>query len=297
MLDPSPDKDSVAADNARVIALGCVVTWARAQEAWPRAPGSDILAALSAASRERPGKILVISDGLANDGDFDLNRNGFDVDPAALADSLRRANALDENLNGVEVVWTNLAESTVKIPQAVRASLRELWTFVLTAAGAKVTFDSRTAGAWAPPTDLPKDEVSIPAVRHEALPSGCGAQYVVPAALLFTPDSAVLQAGTDAVLRGVADELSPHRDWTAMVSGHTANYGTAQGRMRLSVERAEAVADALVRLGVARAQLSTRGYGATMPAVPEFRGGVHDTAAAAHNRRVVIEINATGCVR
>jgi outer membrane protein OmpA-like peptidoglycan-associated protein len=81
----------------------------------------------------------------------------------------------------------------------------------------------------------------------------------------------------------------------ATISGHTAAYGTDAYRHDLSVHRAEAVAQALESSGVAAGRLHAFGYGSTKPAVNEFPNGVHDPAAAAENRRVVIEIMHSGC--
>jgi outer membrane protein OmpA-like peptidoglycan-associated protein len=63
----------------------------------------------------------------------------------------------------------------------------------------------------------------------------------------------------------------------------------------LSVQRAGAVRDFLAGAGIDRSRLAADGVGATQPAVPEIVGGRHDLAAAAKNRRVVIEIGPGGC--
>jgi outer membrane protein OmpA-like peptidoglycan-associated protein len=288
-LDPRPGEDSPAADNARAIALQCVAGWAR--EAVPVAEGSAILEALAAASREHPSQILVVSDGLANSGAIDLNTVGFDVEPAELAAALRTADALDPQLAEMTIVWAGIAESSVPLPQAARNSLLALWQELLGAAGAEVTFDSRTAPATGPaPDGLPADPVEIPEVSSVALP--CGTEVVVPAALLFAPDSADLVDEADALLQDPARQLADNPNWTAEVSGHTANYGTPAGRQRLSTERARVVEAALIRLGARDAQVNARGYGATRPREPETPD---NPGGAAANRRVEIAIHIPGC--
>jgi outer membrane protein OmpA-like peptidoglycan-associated protein len=117
----------------------------------------------------------------------------------------------------------------------------------------------------------------------------------VPAALLFTPGSARLQPGSEDLLRQVAADLVARPAWAATVTGHTAEYGTAESRLTLSRRRAEAVVTALTTLQVPASRLTAAGVGSREPAVPEFTGGRHDEAAAAKNRRVVIEMGAKGC--
>jgi outer membrane protein OmpA-like peptidoglycan-associated protein len=69
------------------------------------------------------------------------------------------------------------------------------------------------------------------------------------------------------------------------VEGHTDGRGSADGNMRLSRARAEAVCDALAALGVPRARLLAEGLGETRPIAP-------DTTAEgrAQNRRIEIRV-------
>jgi outer membrane protein OmpA-like peptidoglycan-associated protein len=295
-LDPAPGKLAQTAINARAIALDCVDVWSREQGTQPTAPGSDILSALTAASQEQPTRILVESDGLANSGEFDLNRDGFDADPTRLAGELAASGSFAPTLKGRTVLWAGLGRSGKAIAPSLTVSLQNLWTALLTKAGAKATFDSRAGGqSPAQSADLPADEVDIPNPTRRT--TSCGEQIVVPASLLFSPGSATLQQDTDAVLQQAADSLTAHPDWNAVIEGHTANYDTAAGRMVLSQRRARAVVDAIKQMNIDGARLIPEGYGATKPAVKEFVGGKHDEAAATKNRRVVIELGPKGCVR
>jgi outer membrane protein OmpA-like peptidoglycan-associated protein len=82
----------------------------------------------------------------------------------------------------------------------------------------------------------------------------------------FYPDSTVMLPGEQEKLNRIAEILKRYSDRDIMVSGHTALAGTADGRMRLSVERAQAVADHLLSKNVRSAdRIVIRGYGAEKP--------------------------------
>lgn len=102
----------------------------------------------------------------------------------------------------------------------------------------------------------------------------------------FKPDSAILMDSEKDKLRKLADILNQFPDNDLMVSGHTALAGTAGARLQLSQERARAVAEFLVQLGVRHAhQIFTQGFGAEKPIAPNTT-----EAGKARNRRVEITI-------
>jgi outer membrane protein OmpA-like peptidoglycan-associated protein len=102
----------------------------------------------------------------------------------------------------------------------------------------------------------------------------------------FLADSAVLMESEKAKLRRLAEILSQFPDNDLLVSGHTAVAGTSQGQQKLSEERARAVADYLVSLGVRDAyHVFTRGFGSTKPIAPNTT-----PSGMEKNRRVEITI-------
>lgn len=68
-------------------------------------------------------------------------------------------------------------------------------------------------------------------------------------------------------LAGIAEAIS-EGDLSVLIAGHTDSDNTDEYNMRLSEERAQAVYDYLVDLGVPPSLLSTEGYGENRPAVP-----------------------------
>lgn len=102
----------------------------------------------------------------------------------------------------------------------------------------------------------------------------------------FSADSAQLATSELDKLKTIADALAalPGRD--ILVSGHTALAGTATARQKLSVERAKAVAEELIRLGARKPEaITVVGYGAEKPVADN---GTEE--GMARNRRVEITI-------
>jgi outer membrane protein OmpA-like peptidoglycan-associated protein len=82
----------------------------------------------------------------------------------------------------------------------------------------------------------------------------------------FEADSAVLLPGERAKLDKIGEILRAYQDRDIMVGGHTALAGTAEGRRRLSRERAAAAADYLIGKGVrAPDRTIVQGFGAEQP--------------------------------
>jgi outer membrane protein OmpA-like peptidoglycan-associated protein len=105
-------------------------------------------------------------------------------------------------------------------------------------------------------------------------------------AVQFAPDSPELLPAEKAKLDSIGEILKRYPDRDILIAGHTALAGTASGRQELSVQRAAAAADYLIRRGVRSGdRVVVRGYGADQPvadnAVPEGRE---------RNRRVEITI-------
>lgn len=122
-------------------------------------------------------------------------------------------------------------------------------------------------------------------VEIEDVPSG---MQITVNDLKFEADSAKLLSDETPRIKALAEQLKmATRDngFTILIEGHTADVGKPVGQMNLSIERANAIVEALVEQGVKRELLSTRGFGGTVPvgdnSTPEGR---------ALNRRVEIKV-------
>jgi outer membrane protein OmpA-like peptidoglycan-associated protein len=102
----------------------------------------------------------------------------------------------------------------------------------------------------------------------------------------FRTDSAEILPDSMGLIEELADVLKKRPEIKRVeVQGHTDDTGTPVYNQRLSQNRAQAVVDALVRLGTEPTRLEAKGYGQDKPVVPN----VND-ANRAKNRRVQIII-------
>ncbi len=103
--------------------------------------------------------------------------------------------------------------------------------------------------------------------------------------LEFETGKAVIRSSSFATLDKVADLLNKKTDWKLRISGHTDDVGNDNSNMKLSENRAKAVANYMQNKGIAPSRLVTEWYGETKPiadnTTPEGR---------AKNRRVNMEV-------
>ncbi|MFC1482434.1 OmpA family protein, partial [Myxococcota bacterium] len=102
----------------------------------------------------------------------------------------------------------------------------------------------------------------------------------------FRPRSIRIPKRSESFLREVAKVMKQHQRITLVeVQGHANDYRTAKADQRLSLRRARAVRDHLIRLDVAPARLVAKGYGRTRPMT---KG--RTASERARNRRVMFRI-------
>ncbi len=84
----------------------------------------------------------------------------------------------------------------------------------------------------------------------------------------FESGKAVVSRSSLPQLRDLARSLQSQPNITIEIRGHTDDRGSDELNQRLSEERADAVAQELVALGIARKRLTTKGFGKSKPLVP-----------------------------
>ena len=113
---------------------------------------------------------------------------------------------------------------------------------------------------------------AAPAVEHDEveLPNPLATVYFAVGSTRIAPDARASLAAT-------LDWLREHPNRLLLIEGHADRNGSAVANLRLSQRRADAVRDALVRLGADPLRLVQSGH-----------GEVQATGDAADNRRVVL---------
>ncbi len=101
----------------------------------------------------------------------------------------------------------------------------------------------------------------------------------------FDFDKSTIRADAAVILDEAVDILAEERGVEVSVDGHTDAVGTDEYNLRLSLRRAQAVLDYLVRHGVERGRLESRGFGESRPVAS------NDTdEGRAQNRRVELRV-------
>jgi outer membrane protein OmpA-like peptidoglycan-associated protein len=144
------------------------------------------------------------------------------------------------------------------------------------------TDDPKTNGCPPPPADrdgdgIPDVEDACPDVKGVADPdpkkNGCpktveitGNEIVIHDEVQFDVDKAIIKPVSNALIDEVAAIMKAHPEILRVeVQGHTDNTGSAAHNKVLSGARADAVAKALAKRGVAPKRLTSRGYGQEKP--------------------------------
>jgi len=117
-------------------------------------------------------------------------------------------------------------------------------------------------------------------------PTGDGILFSIK--LKFYPDSDELLPADKELVKFVGDKIKEYltlEGYTVLVEGHTADVGKPQGQLNLSVDRARAVMNALISLGIEESLFSYKAYGGTMPVATNAT-----EEGRAQNRRVDITL-------
>lgn len=136
----------------------------------------------------------------------------------------------------------------------------------------------QTAPAPPPATGLTQQQQQV--LRSQGFaPSDQGWELQMSGKLLFGFDSSQLSAEARAKVQDLVRALKGVGIERLRVEGHTDDRGGEAYNLRLSLRRAEAVADLLVEYGMERRNIEAKGLGSSTPVVP---------SDAAENRRVAI---------
>lgn len=240
--------------------------------------------------------IYVLSSGLDLAAPDDFRELAFSVSPDELVDQLRSSGELPD-LSGAAVTFVLIPTTgdQEQLRRAQRDYVRNVWSGILGAAGAgPVRFVEATGGP-------SMSEVAAPVITLPALPGtpiepaspprSTDVVCAVSSDTYFAPDSAVLldASATRRALRRCVAAAGTRT--TVTLDAYTAYYGprhhgrparVSSASLRLSAQRAIAVADLLVSMGVNRGRIvRMTGHGSAGQPYPKDPG-------SARNRVVVI---------
>ena len=254
-------------------------------------PVLDLLTGLNEAARRAPkSTIVALSSGLQTTGLLDFAGLGWEFNDSAVIDNLRAKGFLPD-LKGKSVMFVGLGQTSgtaqSALPEPIRKQVESLWLDICRAGGAQNCAQAQPMSVTPTRSTTPAKVVGVPTFTLPALPAQGVVDVPIPTAALFAPDSAELLPEADGQLGALAADL---RDRGAAIDlvGHTWAVGPADTARDLSRRRAQAVADALTRRGLAAASIrSVTGVGYDQPIGPP---GADDSQTAAANRVVVITV-------
>ena len=106
----------------------------------------------------------------------------------------------------------------------------------------------------------------------------------LPNVQFFTNSAKLLPYSINSIQQ-LADYLIAHPHINAVIEGHTDNIGDPEANLKLSQQRAEAVRQLLISLGVDAGRVEARGYGKNKP-----RASNENLEGRALNRRVEVRL-------
>jgi len=131
-----------------------------------------------------------------------------------------------------------------------------------------------------------REQMQGTGVEVERNPQTGAVDLIMPGAITFATNSAVIAPNFTGTLSQLAATLREFDKTTITVSGHTDNTGGAALNQRLSQDRANSVASYLRSQGLPASRIQAIGYGFNQPVASNAT-----EAGRAQNRRVEISIN------
>lgn len=264
-------------------------------------PEADPLAALSLAARTaraqgETGTVALVDSGLQTAGALRFQRDGMlSASGKDITGQLRDRRLLPD-LAGLTVVLSGLGDTAPpqqRLTEASRSRLVEQWQAIAEAAGAACVAVDEQPLTKAPPAGLP-EVTSVDVPEPPVLDLSAGQPIALREdSVAFEDNSPRLRDphAAERVLRDLADQID-RTGVSVKLVGTTATAGTEAGRLSLSSQRAKAVRDLLVSLGVPASRITTRGAGTDYPAhVDDIDAdGNLIPSAAARNRAVFVEV-------
>ncbi|HBA64556.1 MAG TPA: hypothetical protein DCZ20_11925 [Lachnospiraceae bacterium] len=245
--------------------------------------------------------IVVIGTGLSTQGTLNFQNNLLSVEPEAVLDQLEEKNEIPD-FTGITVVWQQMgdvASPQQELSQTQRKRLQEIWGGIVERGGGTFVYNDIMANpvdteAAYPPVDTVELPAETPVEFDEELLGTADESLLQEPVMLteeqvsFVPDQAAYLDEEEAVttIRPIADYLIENDQITILLAGTTAGDENNDYSMTLSQERADAVRDTLIHLGVEESRIVTVGLGSSDPW--HVYGAGYEGSIASGNRKVVL---------
>lgn len=167
--------------------------------------------------------------------------------------------------------------------QEVRAALREAREAEARAERLRMEAEAERRRAWSARTRLEELQRQLAELKPQLTERGL---VLTLGEVLFDFDSPRLKPYALRIMDRLAKFLGQHGAYTLTIEGHTDSTGSADYNMRLSRERAQSVADALIERDIPPDRIAIRGYGESRPVASN-----ETDAGRRQNRRVEVVIN------
>lgn len=209
--------------------------------------------------------MYILDSGLSTTGSLNFaSGNLLRMENAdSLVEYLQEEYALPD-LTGIHVVWISLGDVAGEqddLTTKNKRALEMIWSAVLEAAGAE-----EVAFSYPATNSIAEDYDTLPAVTAvEILADDGFSPYETNIiSLPFVPRSIEFLDVEEAreLLRPTADFMIAHPDYSVVLAGTTATFGTIEGCRAFGLKRANAAKDLLLEMGVSEAQIyATVGLG------------------------------------
>ena len=254
-------------------------------------PEADPLAALTLAgvAAGPKGTVVLADSGLQTKAPLDFRTDGLlFLPPEEIVAQLRSSKLIPDLTDRTVVLagigWT--APPQKQPHEGIRQRLLAIWKAIVEAGGGKVEVLDTPNSADAVTKDPTVSPVSLP--DADPVQPACGTEIVLPdgGAVGFQPNTAAFREPGRArsTLLTVADFLRQNPAAKVTARGSVAHYGVNVKNAGLALDRARAVTDTLVSLGVDRGRVTALGDG-----WGPFEGKGDEIDQ--RNRRVVLKID------
>ena len=245
--------------------------------------------------------IVVIGTGLSTQGTLNFQNNLLSVEPKAVLDQLQEKSEIPD-FTGITVVWQQMgdvASPQQDLSQTQRKRLQEIWGGIVERGGGTFEYDDIMAN----PVNT---QASYPTVDTVDLPTETPVDFdaamfdtedespleepvmLTEEQVSFVPDKSIYLDEKKAIetLQPIADFLAAHKQITVLLAGTTAGDQDSDYTMTLSQERADAVRNSLIQLGVEPSRIAAVGLGSNDPW--HVYGAGYEGSVASGNRKVVL---------